>query len=351
MDLALQRYAGFALLAAALFGASAPLAKRLLGEVSPLVLAGLLYLGSGIGLLAVHLIRRAFKSTLEISALHVRDYAWLASAILAGGICAPVLLLWGLRGTSASATSLLLNFEGILTALLASLVFGEAVGRRIWAAAAVMLLAGIALLYSPSVEVRQLLPAAAVIAACALWALDNNLTRNIAGADALTVSMYKGLVAGGVNLGLGWLAGATLPPLPIAIEAAVIGLCSYGLSLVLFIIALRHLGSARTSAHFGAAPFFGVALSFALLNEPVSAGFVVGLAMMLFATWLVLTEQHQHPHRHTAISHAHLHGHDEHHAHAHSGEDAGELHAHPHVHEQLRHSHSHLPDLHHRHDH
>jgi drug/metabolite transporter (DMT)-like permease len=348
VNLSLQRHAGYALLAAALFGASTPLAKRLLGELSPLVLAGLLYLGSGVGLLALYLARQAF---IPCGSLRGKDYAWLGGAILAGGVCAPVLLLWGLNSTSASATSLLLNFEGILTAILASLIFEEAVGKRIWWAAIVMMLAGSVLFYSPDAKVREFLPAAAILTACLLWALDNNLTRNISAADPVVLAMCKGFVAGCVNLGLAWMTSAPLPSMGNAIEAALIGLCSYGLSLVLFIVALRHLGSARTSAHFGAAPFFGAALSIVLLNEPLTAGFVLGLALMLLATCLILTEQHAHFHVHAVLIHEHMHRHDEHHDHEHAGYEGPEPHSHVHAHKPLAHDHPHLPDLHHRHHH
>jgi drug/metabolite transporter (DMT)-like permease len=351
VNLSLQRYAGHALLAAALFGASTPLAKRLLGNVSPLVLAGLLYLGSGLGLLALRLIKRAFNAGAQARPLRGKDYAWLASAILAGGVCAPVLLLWGLRGISASATSLLLNFEGILTTILASLIFKEAVGKRIWWATIVMFLAGSVLFYAPEAQIHEFLPAAAVVTACLLWALDNNLTRNISAADPISIAMSKGLVAGCVNLGLAWLTSAALPSPPDVIEAMLIGLCSYGLSLVLFIIALQHLGSSRASAHFGTAPFFGAALSIIMLNEPLTISFAVGLALMLMATWFILTEQHEHYHVHTALVHEHMHCHDEHHDHQHEGNEGPEPHNHVHAHPPLAHTHSHLPDLHHRHDH
>ncbi|MES2356204.1 MAG: DMT family transporter [Pseudomonadota bacterium] len=351
MHFSLQRHAGYALVAAALFGASTPLAKRLLGDVSPLVLAGFLYLGSGLGLFVWHLFSRLINPSNRVTALHGKDYFWLAGAILTGGIGAPVLLLWGLTGISASTTSLLLNFEGILTTILASFIFGEAVGKRIWQSTAVMLLAGSILFYSPNTEVREFLPALAVLAACLLWAVDNNLTRNISATDPVMVAMYKGLAAGSVNLGLAWQTGASLPATTTLVEAIVLGLCSYGLSLVLFIIALRHLGSARTSAHFGTAPFFGATLSILLLNEPVTASFSVGLAFMLFATWLILTEKHDHFHVHNELTHEHAHHHDEHHDHEHEGHEGPEPHSHVHVHKPLAHSHPHLPDLHHRHHH
>jgi hypothetical protein len=267
---------------------------------------------------------------------------------MAGGVYTPVLLLWGFSGVSASVASLLLNFEGALTTILASLIFGEAVGKRVWWSVAIMLLAGSTLVYSPDAEIREFLPAAAVIAACLLWGLDNNLTRYISGANAATIAIYKDIAAGCVNLTLAALAGATLPSVRNTIAATLIGFFSYGLSLVLFIIALRHLGSTRTSAHFGTAPFFGIALSIILLNEPLTTGFAVGLMLMIFATSPVLTETHEHFHVHTPVTHEHPQRHDEHHDHAHSGQEGSEPHSHIHTHAPLAHSHPHLPDLHHR---
>lgn len=349
IDLRVQRYAFAALAAAALFGVSTPLAKRLLGEVSPVVLAGLLYLGSGLGLGLVLAVRRAGRSA--EAALSRRDLPWLAGAVLAGGIAAPVVLLWGLRGTLASDAALLLNFESVLTALLAAVIFREAVGRRIWTAAAVMFAAGAVLAYDPDARFAISPHAAAIVLACALWALDNNLTRRVAAADPVQTAAIKGLAAGSVNLALGLGAGAALPAAPTIAAAGALGFASYGVSLVLFIYALRHLGSARTGAHFGTAPFIGAALAVPLLGEPVTAALLAATALMAVATWLVLTETHAHEHAHEHLAHAHRHVHDEHHRHAHRGDEGPEPHSHEHVHEPISHSHSHLPDLHHRHEH
>ncbi len=349
IDLRLQRYALAALAAAALFGVSTPLAKLLLGEVSPVVLAGLLYFGSGVGLGLVLAIRRA-RQPAE-AALSRRDLPWLAGAVVAGGVAAPVALLWGLAGSLASDAALLLNFESVLTVLVAAAIFREAVGRRVWAAAAVMFIAGAVLAYDPGARLAVSPHAAAIVAACALWALDNNLTRRVAAADPVQIAAIKGLAAGGVNLALGLGAGAALPSAATIAGAAALGFASYGVSLVLFIYALRHLGSARTGAHFGTAPFIGAAVAVPLLGEPVTASLLAATALMAVATWLVLTEKHAHEHAHEHLVHAHGHVHDEHHRHAHRGDEGPEPHSHEHVHAPMTHSHPHLPDLHHRHEH
>lgn len=349
IDLRLQRHALLALAAAALFGASTPIAKLLLGEMSPLVLAGLLYLGSGLGLAAWRLLRP--PGAQQEAKLARGDLGWLAGAILAGGVVAPVLLLWGLQGTTAGAASLLLNLEGVITTFVAAMLFREAIGTRIWLAALVMLAGATVLAWSPQSALGLSLPALAIVGACLGWALDNNLTRKVAAADPVTTAMAKGLVAGGVNLGLGLATGAGLPSAAATAAALALGFAAYGVSLVLFILALRHLGAARTGAHFGTAPFIGAAVAIVALGEPVTAAFVAALALMAFATWLVLTEHHAHEHHHEPLVHSHRHEHDAHHRHAHRGDEGPEPHAHEHVHEPLTHAHPHLPDLHHRHEH
>jgi len=350
IDLSTQRYALVALAAAALFGASTPLAKLLQADIAPNLLAGLLYLGSGMGLALVRLARRNSKRAAE-APLQARDTPWLAAAVSCGGVAAPLLLMWGLAGASASGVSLLLNLEGILTALIAALVFREAVGGRIWFAAGVMLCAGLLLGYDPRAGLGVSLRTLAVVAACALWALDNNLTRRIAAADPVNIAMIKGLAAGCVNVVAALALGAVLPPaLPLA-GALLLGWLGYGVSLVLYILALRHLGSARAAAHFSTAPFIGAGLAIALLGEPVTIGFGAAFALMIAATWLALTERHGHMHVHEALAHEHLHTHDAHHQHAHDGSEGPEPHSHPHRHAPLAHSHAHLPDLHHRHPH
>jgi drug/metabolite transporter (DMT)-like permease len=350
IDLRVQRYALPALAAAALFGASTPLAKLLLGEVSPVVLAGLLYLGSGLGL-ALLLLARGFVRRFREAKLTALDWGWLAGAIFAGGVVAPVLLLWGLAGSRASETSLLLNFEGAMTTIVAAVVFREAIGGRVWVAVLVMVTGGIVLAYDPSTPLPFSIPALAIVGACVCWAIDNNLTRKVARADPVVTAMTKGFAAGSCNLALGLALGGKFPALGTAGGALALGFLSYGVSLVLFIYALRHLGAARTGAHFSTAPFIGAALAVPLLGEPVSSSLIAATALMALATWLVLTERHSHEHEHERLVHAHRHVHDQHHHHAHRGDEGPEPHVHEHVHEPLRHAHPHAPDLHHRHDH
>ena len=350
IDFRVQRYAFLALAAAALFGASTPFAKLLLGEISPVVLAGLLYLGSGLGLALLRLAQSRDERSRE-ARLAMSDWGWLAGAIFSGGVVAPVLLLWGLAGSGAAETSLLLNFEGVMTALVAGFLFREAVGARVWLAAFVMLAGGLLLAYDPKAAFAFSPQSLAIIGACFAWALDNNLTRKVAGADPVVTAMTKGLSAGSFNLALGLALGGTLPAPGMAVSAVALGFVAYGVSLVLFIYALRHLGAARTGAHFSTAPFIGTAIAVPLLGEPLTPGLIAATSLMAVATWLVLTESHEHEHQHQRLVHTHRHVHDEHHQHAHHGDEGAEPHSHEHVHEPMRHTHPHLPDLHHRHGH
>ncbi|MGH8623276.1 MAG: DMT family transporter, partial [Burkholderiales bacterium] len=249
IDLSLQRYAFLALAAAALFGASTPFAKLLLGEVSPVVLAGLLYLGSGLGFALMRLAQGGGSHPRE-APLAARHWTSLGGAILAGGVAAPVLLLWGLARSGAAETALLLNFESVATALVAALLFREAVGGRVWAAALVMLAGGFVLAYEPQAPLAFSPHALAVVGACLCWAIDNNLTRTVAGADPVAIALIKGIAAGSFNLVLGLALGGMFPAPGAAASALALGVLVYGASLVFFIYALRHLGAARTAAYF-----------------------------------------------------------------------------------------------------
>jgi drug/metabolite transporter (DMT)-like permease len=339
----------YALGAAALFGASTPLAKLLLGEVSPLVLAAILYLGSGIGLAAWLAIR---PRDAKPAAFARDDWPWIAAAILAGGVAGPVLLMYGLSLTDAASASLLLNLEAALTAAIAWTVFRENVDRRVFAGMAAIVAGGVLLSAGAAPRPAGLLGTALVAAACLSWAIDNNLTRRVSGGDAATLACLKGLAAGTVNLALALAIGAPMPQPAGWLAAGLLGLLGYGISLTLFIVALRHLGTARTGAYFSVAPFFGAGLALALLGERQDTSFWLAGVLMALGVWLHLSERHAHQHSHDAMEHDHEHVHDAHHRHAHELDwDAREPHAHRHWHEPMTHSHAHYPDLHHRHTH
>lgn len=335
-----------ALTAAVLFGAGTPLAKQLLNTVSPWLLAGLLYLGSGVGLALYRLITRSAAVRLPLHELR-----WFVGAITAGGVVAPVLLMMGLTGMPASGASLLLNAEGVFTALLAWFAFKENFDRRI-ALGMVVIVAGAAILSWPG-EARfsGVWPTLAILGACFAWGIDNNLTRKVSLTDATSIASVKGLVAGAVNLSLAFMLGATLPPLANLAGALLVGFFAYGVSLALFVIGLRHLGTARTGAYFSIAPFLGAALA-VVMGDTVTFPLIMAGVLMAIGIWLHLTEQHEHQHLHDELEHEHTHIHDEHHHHSHDFPIVtGVPHKHRHQHRPMTHSHPHFPDSHHRHKH
>ncbi|HEY1426346.1 MAG TPA: DMT family transporter [Caulobacteraceae bacterium] len=343
--------APLALTSAALFGASTPLAKLLLGGgVDPWLLAGLLYLGSGIGLSLTLVARPALRLPAE-APLQRGDAPWLALVVLTGGVAGPLLLMIGLAATPASAAALLLNVEGLATMAIAWLAFRENVDRRLLVGAAAILAGAIVLSWQGGAGGAGL-GALAVVGACIAWGVDNNLTRKLSAGDPLQIAAIKGLAAGAANLALALAHGAGLPAVGAIAAAAGIGFFGYGVSLALYVLALRHLGAARTGAYFSTAPFLGAALALGIFRTPVTLQLAAAAVLMGIGVWLHLTERHQHEHEHEALEHAHRHTHDVHHQHAHAPNDPpGEPHTHRHRHAPLRHAHPHYPDLHHRHGH
>jgi drug/metabolite transporter (DMT)-like permease len=341
-----------ALLAALLFGASAPLAKLLLGEIAPIPLAAFLYLGSGLGLLVIKAFQKMHQKTTGREAqIRKPDLVWLAGAILAGGVAAPIILLFSLKTTPAATASLLLNFEGVATTLLAAYVFKEAISRRaIWAIACITL-SSILLSINAGANWGLSLGALGILAACIFWGIDNNLTRHISAKDPLTIVTIKGLGAGSFSLSLVLILGDRLPAASVILGAMVLGSLSYGVSIVLFIHAMRGLGVARTSALFGIAPLAGMLLSFLLFQELPGWLFLVALPLMVVGALFLVNETHKHHHLHAFSIHEHAHMHDEgHHAHDHE-EGVDQIHSHIHQHNEIKHTHDHMPDQHHRHEH
>lgn len=344
-----------ALLAAALFGASAPFAKLLLGEVEPVLLAGLLYLGSGLSTALLGWAQRVRAKGVAVEAgLARQEWPWLAGAVLAGGILAPIVLLFSLRETAAATASLLLNFEGLATTLIAVLFFQETISRKIAGAIGLIAAASIILSWDSQGEWGLSLGALGILLACILWGLDNNFTRHISAKNPLTIVAVKGLVAGSFSLLLGLLLGNSFPNLLTVLGAMVLGSLSYGLSIMLFILAMREMGAARTSALFSTAPFIGAILSFLILREPLDMRFGLGFLVMVIGAYWLVGEDHGHAHHHAYLTHEHRHRHDDdHHSHDHPEEalPPDQSHAHPHEHSSGEHEHPHTPDLHHHHDH
>ena len=340
-----------ALGSAFLFGAGTPLAKWLLDQVSPWMLAGLLYLGSGIGLAIYRRLRGASRPRLNAG-----EVRWLVAAVVCGGGLAPVLLMYGLSAMAASHVALLLNAEAVLTALLAWVVFKENFDKRI-ALGMTAIVAGALLLSWPwqqpasgAPTAASLWPALAVTLACFFWALDNNFTRKVSLQDASWIACVKGLVAGATNLALAFVLGAVLPDVTSISAAMLVGFLAYGVSLALFVVALRHLGASRAGAYFSTAPFVGALFSVLFLADPITWPLLAAAGLMALGIWLHLTEHHAHTHGHEGLEHEHQHAHDAHHPHDHATAGEGQ-HSHRHRHEPLTHTHAHYPDAHHRHDH
>jgi drug/metabolite transporter (DMT)-like permease len=342
-----------ALASAALFGASTPAAKLLLGTLDPFVLAGLLYCGAGLGVAGLRRLAPAVAPPAGAQVgLTREDAPWLSAAIFAGGVAGPLLLMWGLARTDASAASLLLALEGAATALIAWFVFHESFDRRILFGLACLVGGAAILSWSGTPTLTTVAGPLAIVGACIAWGLDNNLTRKVSLSDPLQIVQLKGLTAGPFNLALGFWIAMSLSPSPAWLLAGVIGFFGYGISLVLYVVALRHLGAARTGAYFATAPFVGAVISVVALGDHITVGLLLAGALMGIGVWLHLTEHHEHVHAHERMTHTHPHVHDGHHQHAHGPDDpAGEPHVHPHRHEPLVHSHPHTPDMHHVHRH
>lgn len=342
---------GFALVSAVLFGVSTPIAKLLGDGINAWLLAGLLYLGSGIGLAVWRWARTTAGEAPRETQLARADAPWMAAIVFFGGVAAPLLLMFGLKTTAGSTASLLLNLESLATMAIAWFVYRESVDRRLLLGAAAILAGAIVLSWDFS-GVALTSGAALIAAACLCWGIDNNLTRKLSAADPVQIATIKGVAAGATNTALGlWIAGEA-PSLGTVAAIGVLGLAAYGISLVLFVYALRALGAARTGAYFSTAPFAGALLAIPLLGEPLTFTLLAAAVLMGLGVWLHLTEWHEHWHEHEPLTHAHAHIHDEHHKHVHGPVDPlGEPHAHVHTHAPLRHKHPHYPDLHHRHGH
>jgi drug/metabolite transporter (DMT)-like permease len=344
----------YALLAAVLFGASTPLAKMLIAHTNPVMLAGLFYLGSGIGL-ALVMAGRLFLQRTKTQAAYLTqfDLPWFGGAVFFGGVLGPSLLMYGLIHTPGSTAALLLNLEGVFTALLAWFVFRENFDRRIFWGMVSILSGSLLLSWGRAPTSGGLLGILAIAAACFCWAIDNNLTRKVSASDPFQIACVKGLVAGTVNIGLAFLVGFRFPELGTYLPALVIGFLGYGLSLALFVLALRHLGTARTGAYFSSAPFVGATLALVILQEVPSLLFILGFIAMALGLWLHLTERHGHIHTHTPLTHRHSHCHDQHHQHEHdfTWDGGTEPHTHEHFHPAMTHFHEHFPDIHHQHKH
>ena len=321
-------------------------------NISPVALAGFLYLGAFVGL-SLYSIIRGIVSPEKIRSANLKkeDLPWLAGAILAGGIIAPICLMYGLSQISGFTTSLLLNLEGIFTAIIAVIFFKENAGKRLWLALICMTVAGVFLTWDSSQGKFNLLGPLLITLSMICWGIDNNLTRNISSRNPLQITRIKGLVSGLVSIALAYTLGIGITWDLNIVYALLLGSFSYGISLVFFIKALEGLGSFRAGMFFSLAPFIGAVMSLILLQEWIGWVMFPAVILTVAGVWLISTEEHEHLHLHQEEVHTHLHNHnDNHHVHDHK-ETVREPHVHEHNHVEEYHAHSHWPDTHHRHEH
>lgn len=341
------RSAGLGLLSAALFGAATPASKVLLGELSSFQLAGLLYLGAAIGVAPLALSRRRGPRTWPRDRENV---LLLAGAIGCGGVLAPVFLLYGLQVASATSVSLWLNLELVATAVLGRLFFHDHLGPRGWLAVFGTVVA--ASMLSGVEGAAGLSAGVLVAAACLCWGLDNHCTALIDGITPSQSTLWKGLVAGSVNLLIGVSVQHEAISPASAAAALLVGAVSYGASISLYITAAQGIGATRAQMLFASAPFFGAALAIGMLGEALSFPQLLAGAVFVGSLALLFRDRHMHAHTHAVQAHAHEHRHDDgHHEHVHPGQPPSLRHLHWHEHEPVRHAHPHWPDLHHRHGH
>ena len=339
-----------AILSAALFGVSPVLCKLMMGEMSPAFLAGLLYLGSGIALQILLLVQRR-NSFQELKRLSPQNRLKLSGAVLTGGIIAPLFLTYGIKYGAASQVTLLLNLETVATTLIAWLIFKEYIGPRVWSGKILILIAASIIVLKSEGGISLSISGLLVVFACIFWGLDNNLTRDVVELSSMALACIKGFVAGIFNilLALVFFSGSATG-MQIG-GAMTIGALSYGLSLVLFVDALRKIGSARTVTFFSIGPFIGTLLSIVMLGENPPAHYWFAASLMLAGIFLLCSEKHGHMHTHEAVTHQHNHTQDEHHWHPHDDMNSRVPHDHLHTHKPLTHIHGHWPDIHHLHEH
>jgi len=348
---ALKNYRA-ALAAALFFGCIAPGTKLLITNLPPQSMAGIMYFSAGLGLLAVLLLKGQLSSALK--QVQKTDLRWFAGATVFGGVLGPAFLTYGITRISGSTASLLLNLEAVSTSLIAWTIFKEHFEKKIAYGMVLIVLGCLALSLNSQVAagVDTLSGFMLISLACLSWGIDNNVTRNISQLDPTLIATFKGLIAGGMNLILGYLLGEKLIWGPEIFQTGVLGFLGIGISLVAFITSLGHIGTARTGAIFSTAPFIGSLLSIVFLKESMTLPFGIALLLMAGGVWLHLSEDHGHEHAHEELAHSHEHIHDDHHQHAHSESDPeGEIHSHHHVHRPMTHKHPHFPDIHHQHRH
>lgn len=339
-----------AILAAALFGISSPVSKLLLTEIPSTLMASLLYLGAGMGMLAVNIVNRLSKRERIEARMTKNEMPYIIGMIVLD-IAAPVCLMIGLSMTTSANASLLNNFEIVATSLVALLVFKEAIGKRMWIAISLITFSSIILSVEDFRTISFSAGSILVLMACLCWGFENNCTRMLSLKDPLQIVIVKGFGSGTGALIIALALGQYATDLLYIFMALLLGFVAYGLSIYCYIVAQRELGAARTGAYYAVAPFIGVLLSIIIFGQQITISFIIALVIMIAGAYFAAVEHHRHVHIHGEITHEHRHSHsDNHHTHKHDYKVDGE-HSHIHTHEKMEHIHKHTPDMHHSHSH
>lgn len=339
-----------AIVAAALYGISSPMSKLLLVEIPPALMAALLYLGAGLGMMMVNIIKVLSKKEQIEAKMTKKELPYIIGMVVLD-IMAAVFLMLGLTMTTSANASLLNNFEIVATSLIALFIFKEAIGKRMWIAIALITLSSIILSVEDFSSLTFSIGSFFVIVACISWGFENNCTRMLSMKDPLQIVVIKGFGSGIGSLIISLALKEYSSNILYIFLALILGFVAYGLSIFFYIFAQRELGAARTSAYYAAAPFMGVLISWLVLQERITGSFLIAIIIMLIGAYFAVSENHKHSHIHVKEVHEHKHNHDDnHHNHTHETEVLGE-HCHEHTHEKMEHKHAHMPDLHHRHTH
>lgn len=280
----------YAILAAALYALNAPVSKLLLQNVPPTMMAGFMYLGAGIGMVAMGLVRSRTGHGRQEMRLTKKDLPYTLGMV-ALDIAAPIFLMIGLTRTTAANASLLNNFEIVATSIIALLIFKERIGKNLWIAIGLITLSSILLSVEDASSFQFSFGSLFVLAACVYWGLENNCTRCLSKSDPLEIVVIKGFGSGIGAIGIGLIVGESLPVWSDILKILLLGFVAYGLSIYFYVYAQRDLGAAKTSAYYAIAPFIGVLLSFIIFREIPGVLFFIALIIMIAGTWMVNRDQ------------------------------------------------------------
>lgn len=340
----------YAILAALLFSLSSPFSKILLEKLPPTQMAAMLYLGAGMGMSVLYILRRKNRPSEKEARLTKKELPYILGMILLD-VAAPVFLMLGLTRTTAASASLLGNFEVVATALIALVVFQEVIGKRLWCSIFLICFGCLILSLEDMTGFAFSSGSLFVLMASICWGFENNCTRMLSLKNPMEIVILKGFGSGFGALLICFITGNITLHIPSIAAACFLGFISYGLSIFFYVRAQRDLGAARTGAYYAFAPFLGVLLSVIINKETLTMVFFIALLFFGAGVYLASSEKHKHVHTHSPLVHEHRHSHDDgHHTHSHSEQIKGE-HSHSHSHDPLTHEHPHTPDLHHTHSH